>query len=699
MSTKLQRIALVAAAGLCAPAFAQDSVSNVGTGLPGDAENPYDATTQCRDYVADLVAFETSKGNTFGIVPIIKSPRSDTNFFNNLLSAQAISPDLLTDVDNAASNDYRVWDMAGFGVNPTNNTAAGTITGPANSSQFAVGFSHFGGSYNGVVGAVVNVDSDKPSRLYVQRRTAAGNGTIPTDNLAQIGFGAVDANGNIYYRADNFGTGAGSFPNVSGNNLFRTRMLDRDCGLLSTLSGNPASFDATDGLVVGSGTTVVAPNMGPASIFGGNGIVATGDFNADFVYGPGPVLTSGAALGGTDTRGTLGFSSHDILGNGGSASYAQLNKDAVGATVLVNVWEVNGTGAPTSNQTFLPPAAITDNQTGVTITAPGFELDHYHDQQGFRGGSGQIAMNNDPYNDNTSLIAVVRDFVEPGINIPLNEVIVCRYNHATGAEQWTQAGYIDPLDTTNGKPICDANGMAIGRMEELFDVTGGSPVGPSMSSPAIDAAGNVWFVASVGFFDAPVPVGQSNTGNVVDFDSALLRAVYNPTNFSYSLEKVVALGDVFKGANSDTEWQVTFTSIADGNSISSSSFFSSNASEVAFGGLNPATLMPSDPRTTAGVVLNAQITYDVDGDGDFEDPSGGGTGTDEEYQVLLYIGYPGDGGIFCDCNGDGTINIDDIDCFVAGFLGGDLGTADCNGDGVINIDDIDCFVACFLANV
>ncbi|MEQ8769684.1 MAG: EF-hand domain-containing protein [Phycisphaerales bacterium] len=52
---------------------------------------------------------------------------------------------------------------------------------------------------------------------------------------------------------------------------------------------------------------------------------------------------------------------------------------------------------------------------------------------------------------------------------------------------------------------------------------------------------------------------------------------------------------------------------------------------------------------------------------------------------------------FCDCDGNGTINIDDIDCFVAGFLGGDTGVADCDGNGSINIDDIDCFVACFLA--
>ncbi len=52
---------------------------------------------------------------------------------------------------------------------------------------------------------------------------------------------------------------------------------------------------------------------------------------------------------------------------------------------------------------------------------------------------------------------------------------------------------------------------------------------------------------------------------------------------------------------------------------------------------------------------------------------------------------------FADCDGSGDLNLDDIDCFVAGFLGGNLGAADCDGNGALNLDDIDCFVAFFLA--
>ncbi|MEQ8770994.1 MAG: hypothetical protein RIB60_10860 [Phycisphaerales bacterium] len=64
---------------------------------------------------------------------------------------------------------------------------------------------------------------------------------------------------------------------------------------------------------------------------------------------------------------------------------------------------------------------------------------------------------------------------------------------------------------------------------------------------------------------------------------------------------------------------------------------------------------------------------------------------------LALSGAAGGGCSFADCDANGTINIDDIDCFVAAFLAGDLAGADCDGNNTINIDDIDCFVASFLA--
>ncbi|GJM18190.1 MAG: hypothetical protein DHS20C14_04030 [Phycisphaeraceae bacterium] len=49
-----------------------------------------------------------------------------------------------------------------------------------------------------------------------------------------------------------------------------------------------------------------------------------------------------------------------------------------------------------------------------------------------------------------------------------------------------------------------------------------------------------------------------------------------------------------------------------------------------------------------------------------------------------------------DLDGNGMLNVDDIDIFVTGFLGGDLGIADFDGNGALNVDDIDAFVLGFL---
>ncbi|MEQ8771082.1 MAG: hypothetical protein RIB60_11310 [Phycisphaerales bacterium] len=64
-----------------------------------------------------------------------------------------------------------------------------------------------------------------------------------------------------------------------------------------------------------------------------------------------------------------------------------------------------------------------------------------------------------------------------------------------------------------------------------------------------------------------------------------------------------------------------------------------------------------------------------------------------------FWGYEAPGVIQCsaDCDLNGALNLDDIDCFVSAFLGGDLVSADCDGNSALNLDDIDCFVTSFLA--
>src|SRR5690606_34675888 len=108
------------------------------------------------------------------------------------------------------------------------------------------------------------------------------------------------------------------------------------------------------------------------------------------------------------------------------ASLGQLGQNAAFDTKLIHVWTVNAAGAPVASFGFAPPASITDNETGVAINAPDFELDHYHSQAAFRGGVGQVALTTDQAG--RGLIAATRDFVTTGINIPLNDIIVGRYS-------------------------------------------------------------------------------------------------------------------------------------------------------------------------------------------------------------------------------------------------------------------------------
>ncbi|GJM18646.1 MAG: hypothetical protein DHS20C14_08590 [Phycisphaeraceae bacterium] len=51
---------------------------------------------------------------------------------------------------------------------------------------------------------------------------------------------------------------------------------------------------------------------------------------------------------------------------------------------------------------------------------------------------------------------------------------------------------------------------------------------------------------------------------------------------------------------------------------------------------------------------------------------------------------------FADCDCNVALNVDDIDCFIVAFLGGDLRNADCDGNGTLNIDDVDCFVVAYM---
>ncbi len=705
MRTQKTIAALVAAAGICAPAFAQDSVSSNGGNLPGDALNPW--VDHCAAYVVDLAPLETSKGNIFGVAPIIKMTKTNSSNFNNLYSAAAISPATLTGVGYAA-NSYQVWeDAPGFGVNLETNLFANSMNVSGESSRFAVainefGTTDFGTSFNGVVGAFVNFDPNDPNRLYVARKQVVVNSpNAMTGDSSQIGGVSLDAHGNVYLRADaNGSTG----PNqLSGVNILRVRMDDRDCGVQNLLSTG-GTLDATDMIQTGSAVQLGVPNNIPqrlsdAGMFP-NGVAGwLNAFTSPRAYlsgDMGMVSTDPNHLDtsngwGSDHRGSMGSTSFNVLGTAGAVqTYGVLSKDAAGETRVINAMSVDSKGAVLATQGFELPFTIMDNDTGyTTLYTSQSQPNNYTGSTLFRGGVGHVALGSDQ--DGRGLMAVMVN--ENGFSDDFsNQIIVCRYNASTGAEEWAVAAYVNQFTAPfSGKPICDANGDPIGQIIDLSAVTGGFPLGPGMSAPTIDSVGNIWFLSAVELFNRidfdgdTIPEGS-------DYDGALLRAIYDPATFSYKLELVMEVGTVVDGVNSGLPYRIDFLGSSTGNGgATPGTIYASNMAEGAWNDSSTSGVDTADTITNGGLFFGTQITYDTQGDGRFNNPTSvnfdPGLPADESYSVGLYVGHYSDGPAPCpaDLTGDGNFDFFDISFLLQNQV-------DFNGDTGFDFFDISAFL-------
>lgn len=700
--TRINRLAVVVAAcGSACGANAQDSVSKFAA-LPGDALSPYDTAEVCNSYVVDMVPLTGSWGTALRIAPIMKGTKVSSGFYNNLISAQAISKDL-TAASSFPSASYSSWTLAGQGINAQNNTAPGSTSPTGASLQFGVAFADFGttdaaASYNGVHGAMVNYKTSDDNRLYVTRRSAATNGAVNTENLSQFGMGVIDSHGNLTFRADDFGTAGAT--RLLEDNIFRVRLAARGCGTINRID-NTGGLDAgaTDWLVKNSTTTYSIPSMLPQSV-AGRPVYTGPNFAAQYAYeiAANTVVATNAHLqGSTDHRGGMGVSNKVWFGRAGAvATLGIVSKSAAGGgeNDSISVWDVDANG------TVLNPGAalrvpcslsaggsITDNDDGYVISAgaSGWSINGVGSQTAFRGGSGHVALMVDAAG-NRLASSTVYDASIGGNNNPSNAIVVAKHDPGTGTTGWTLAAYYD-ANAGIGKQILDGpSGTPIGQLTGLFNVTGGSPLGPSLSMPAFDCAGNIYFVAAVEFF----------TG-LDQYDVALVRAVYDPATFGYQLELIASSGFTFTGANSATPYQITFINLADSDSIDSASFFSHNVSGACWGNTNPAGLNgTTDPLAVGGVLLNARITYDSNGDTTFDNA------IDENYRAVLFIASGAsafDPCDYADFNNNGTVNTQDVSAFLNAWTvqrtqncsGGGC-SADCNGNGTVNTQDVTCFL-------
>ncbi len=709
-------LALFALAGTVAPLMAQDSTGSA-PGLPGDAINPIDPAQQILPYVVDLTPFGTSWGTTFGIAPLVKTPRTDPVFFNNLMSANGISDEVLHDVP-FASQAYGLWTEApGVGVNPDANTAPTMITPPvATGSQFAVGFASSANinTFSGdlISGAIVNYDPADPNRLYVTRVEAAGTfDTAGTGSSGSLAYGSTDASGNTYYRGDGFLAGGTVSPQTN-NNWYRTRMQDRT-GAVNTIDGSGGA-DATDHLLVSSTTPHPAPSNIPAAVAGGNGLIAGANFNSQFVRGAAAPLTADSThfgaevtLGYTpgDHRGSVGTTTRSLFGTGVATS-GVLAKDQANATRTLNVWSTDAAGNVTEAHSFETPLTVTDAVDGFTKTYGALsEYSQYLGITGFRSGGGLVGLGQDSAGNNYAG-ATISAF---GLSFDLDmQNVVVRFGPNGENPEWAVLAWVDPLG--NGKDILDGpGGTPIGHLvnfQTAFPTSG--LLGPSMSSPTFDGAGNAWFLAS-----AALDKIDPDTGDpFIDFDTVLVRGVLkempgSTPSYGYELELVLELGRTFFGMNSGTRWQIQFMQlVANSNGsgvLSPGAMDHNNARTWGWDDTDLTGVDNADPITNGGVVLSANIVYDVNGDDVYEDPTGAGNdpaSPDQAYNALLYVGYYVEGPQGCNpadiAEPFGVLDLSDISAFVSGFLSADP-VADINGDGIFDLSDISAFVNNFLA--
>ena len=733
--TRVLVIGLLAAAA--ATASGQDSVSrnaNGGSGLPGDALSPWSVLLQRTNYVVDLTTFRGSFGTTFGIAPVLKSGKANAARFNAYNGPCVISQTLVGGSFPAAS--YTFWNQPGGGLNTTeNNTGLNSPVSPAGTpTLLGAAMLNFDEMLSGTTltlanqihGAQIAFLPETPSRLYVTRTVAAVNAQNGTQlDRSQFGLGSIDAQGNLVFRADGYGASASTSSVLRGENYFRVRLPARTTNLVNIIDDAGASNAvSTDWILQRASITHAVPSAIPADRAGGTRGLA---FGADFTG-----LYRTETLAGTifntidhrpntlDDRGPATFSrviafpqAAGYLESVGSA--AMLARSAVGGgkTDSISIWGLNSSGAVTAARTITVPSGVQDACDAFNWPLSGGSFRGYDNQMVFRGSPGPAAITTDAQG-NVLAAGLLYSGTAPEPSSPFNAIAVARFAPGQNtAVTWTLAAWVDAGALTGKAVLADygADGVpntsdagegdgavnaldgSAGRLASLVETSLGY-AGPSMSSPAFDAAGNVYFVSAAAL------KRLQGVNIVTDYDLGLFRAVYNPGTMCYSVELLFRLGAVFPGANSGRNYKVVSLDLADSDSASSSGVWASSTNQATWNNIDGSSLLPADPRNLGGLVLSARVVYDTDNSGTFVDPTVAGNDVnspDEAYNVMLYVGNvtPPPAGCDPDVNQDGNTDQGDVDYLINVVAGGPNPTGidpDFNRDGNVDQGDIDAII-------
>jgi hypothetical protein len=712
-------LAVLAGSTLGASAWAQDSVSTTA-GLPGDAVSAYTIganTEQVNNYVVDLTDKTSSWGNLYRFGPLMKGSAQTSSFFTTLIGAQAASNQFTSGPFLRAA--YSQWNTLGAGVNATRNSAPANLidTSAGVAQQFAVAFAEFGGGPNNTFGdgdddnniitGVVSFQFRTPSRLYVSRIVAASNrANFSAGNTATatLGLGGIDEAGNVHFAADGFGMVSGSA--VADKRYLRVNSAARNTTLVNQVSSAGAS-DSTNSRVLLSGnqTSTTVPTI-LSSTIAGRPVLLGGDFAGNYIFEnvANSTATSTAYLpSGGSPRGPISLTAHPFARVNAGASVATAavlsRASADTRTRGISVWGVKNDGSVDLNTRLVLPSSvggITDPTDGydpavVWATPANHEFTNFAGQVSFRGGSGPVAVQVLPSGDLLVAATVATTGTAPSA-VPQsmdNYLAVARVNATSGAVTWSVAAHTGNAAgaagntskvilgvTTPGGPL-----VPIGRIARYSEVFSGATNGPSISSPAIDAVGNLYFLATVSL----------NSGGLT---TGLIKANYNGSG-AYELELLARVGDVIAGANSTLNYQIQFMGVADADSVDSGAIFSGNIVQDAFSRVKLANTSYGSPLPLGALVVRAKIVYDRNNDGQYRDPTVAGNAgqPDQAYNVAMIV-MPGFDAR--DYNSDGFINLDDLGDFITDFyLVPPPVSTDYNEDGFFNLDDLGDYITDF----
>ena len=750
---------LVCVAGSTA-ALAQDSVSN-SNALPGDALTPYAVGAngnQRKDYAVDLTTLTSSWGNAYLVAPVVKTSLSTPNpspkYFNHLLGAMAVS-NRLTAPGTAPRPTYQAWQTAAQGVNTARNTTPvadgsgrfGPAISPGSPVQsFGLGFMEYGGGFNDVfgdtddenaiIGGVVSFVPAAPDRVFVSRVVAAinrPNALSTATSNASFGFGSVDEAGAVNFLADGFNMSSADNP-VTNRRLYRVETATRNTSV-NAVNGTGITDTANSRLLLGTLTNQTTPAAVSRQASGGAGraMMIGADFTNNFLS---EVVVNALATStthmaaGASARGPISYIAAPFarLSNGGNdiGTIGALSR-APSATKTrgMSAWVINNTGTiDTQTRVELPTDAallidpIDNFSPGATYGSLGnHEMMNYQSQVCFRGGNGPVAMTVLPGSGDLLLASGVAA-TGGGATVPQsqnNYIAVARISAATGAVTWSVAAHTGgATGAASGisKDILQKNALGqlvtIGEIAKYSEVFLGSTAGPSISSPAMDKYGNLYFMATI----------QLETLPQATRTVALLRANFNPANNGYQLELLTQIGDVFPGRNSAKNYQVQFLSPADADSVDSGSTWASSVVQD-LSAAQTGTIDYGSPASLGALVFRTKIVYDMDGNGQYADPTSAGNSAspDQAYNVVMLVMPPAPpvqvfslADVATDSldtarNPNGSVGPEDLDAFISAFIANNAALADVasdsldttyNPNGSVGAEDLDAFIAAFI---